>query len=78
MKVETAVTRTCNHCPILEEELRNLGLPYSLRYIEDDPAAIVRCDERPEHHFRAVSGCVFRLAFQPGTGYANWSVKPHA
>ncbi|MFO7875154.1 MAG: thioredoxin family protein [Desulfovermiculus sp.] len=36
MKVELAVTRTCKHCPILESELKKLGVPYSIRYIEDD------------------------------------------
>jgi glutaredoxin len=36
MKVELAVTRTCMHCPILEKEFKRLGVPYSIRYIEDD------------------------------------------
>ncbi len=36
MKVELAVTRTCNHCPIIENELKKLGIPYSIRYVEDD------------------------------------------
>lgn len=36
MKIELAVTRTCHHRPILEAELKKLGLPYSIRYLEDD------------------------------------------
>jgi glutaredoxin len=37
MKVELAVTRTCNHCSSLEAELKKLGVPYSIRYVEEDP-----------------------------------------
>lgn len=36
MKIELVVTRTCHHRPILETELKKLGLPYSIRYLEDD------------------------------------------
>ncbi|MCF8063007.1 MAG: thioredoxin family protein [Deltaproteobacteria bacterium] len=37
MSVELAVTRSCHHCPILEAELKRMGIPYSIRYVEDDP-----------------------------------------
>ena len=36
MKIELAVTRSCHHRPILEAELKKMGLPYSIRYLEDD------------------------------------------
>jgi len=36
MKVELAVTRSCHHRSILEAELKKLGIPYSVRYLEDD------------------------------------------
>ena len=36
MNVELAVTRSCHHCPIIETELKKLGIPYSIRYVEDD------------------------------------------
>ena len=36
MNVELAVTRSCHHCPMIEAELRKLGIPYSIRYVEDD------------------------------------------
>jgi glutaredoxin len=36
MNVELAVTRTCHRCPIIEAELKNLGVPYSIRYVEED------------------------------------------
>ena len=36
MKVEIGVTRSCHHCSILEVELKKLGVPYSVRYLEDD------------------------------------------
>lgn len=36
MNVELAVTRSCRHCSIIEAELKKLGVPYSIRYVEDD------------------------------------------
>ena len=36
MNVELAVTRSCHHCPIIEVELKRLGVPYSIRYVEED------------------------------------------
>jgi predicted thioredoxin/glutaredoxin len=36
MNVELAVTRTCHHCPIIEAELKNFGVPYFIRYVEED------------------------------------------
>lgn len=36
MNVEIAVTRSCQHCSIIETELKELGIPYSIRYAEDD------------------------------------------
>ncbi len=36
MIVEIAVTKTCHHCPLIEAELKKLGIPYSIRYMEDD------------------------------------------
>jgi len=36
MKVELAVTRSCPHCPLIEAELKKLGISYSVRYVEED------------------------------------------
>ncbi len=36
MNVDIAVTKTCHHCPLIEAELKKLGVPYSIRYMEDD------------------------------------------
>ncbi len=36
MNVEPAVTKTCHYCPIIEAELKKLGIPYSIRYVEED------------------------------------------
>jgi hypothetical protein len=36
MNVELAVTRPFHHCPIIEADLKKLGVPYSIRYVEDD------------------------------------------
>ena len=40
MEVILAVTKTCNHCPVLERELKKLGVPYCVRYHEDHPEMI--------------------------------------
>jgi predicted thioredoxin/glutaredoxin len=37
MRVEVLVTHTCHHIPILKREINKMGIPYSVRYIEDDP-----------------------------------------
>ncbi len=36
MNVELAVSRSCQHCAILERELKKMGIPYAIRYVEDD------------------------------------------
>lgn len=36
MKVEIAVTRSCQHCGLLQEELKKLGVPHSIRYADED------------------------------------------
>lgn len=36
MKVELAVTRSCRHRALLETELKRLGIPCSIRYVEED------------------------------------------
>ncbi len=36
MNVALAVTRSCPHCPSIEAELKKMGIPYSIRYMEDD------------------------------------------
>jgi glutaredoxin len=37
MKVELAATRTCHYCHILEAELKELGVDYTVHYLEDEP-----------------------------------------
>ena len=36
MNVELGVTRSCHHCPMIEAELKKLGIPYSIRDVEED------------------------------------------
>lgn len=36
MNVELAVSRSCHHCAILERELKRLGIPYAIRFVEED------------------------------------------
>lgn len=37
MKVVILATRSCNHRLILEERLKSLGVPYEVKYLEDNP-----------------------------------------
>jgi len=40
MKILIAATKTCNHRPILEEQLQDADLPYEVMYFEDHPELI--------------------------------------
>lgn len=37
MKIKIAATKTCNHRPLLEQQLQDAGLHYELQYFEDHP-----------------------------------------
>jgi rhodanese-related sulfurtransferase len=40
MKIVIAATKTCNHRPILEEQLQDAGVPYEVMFFEDHPELI--------------------------------------
>jgi|GEM_PF-260653 len=40
MKIIIAATKTCNHRPILEEQLQDAGLPYEVMFFENHPEMI--------------------------------------
>lgn len=40
MQVILAVTKTCRHCPIIEQEFKKMGIPYCVRYYEDHPEMV--------------------------------------
>ena len=40
MKITIAATKTCNHRPILEQQLQDIGLQYEVMYFEDHPELI--------------------------------------
>ncbi|MCF8105353.1 MAG: thioredoxin family protein [Desulfohalobiaceae bacterium] len=60
MNVELAVTRSCYHCPILEEELKKMGIPYSIRYVEDDAALQEKYNIRGSPNILVDGELVFR------------------
>lgn len=37
MKIIIAATRACNHRPLLEAELQQVGLDYEVKYFEEHP-----------------------------------------
>ena len=37
MDVKIIATRTCSHCKNLAKELDDLGVPYQILYVEDEP-----------------------------------------
>ena len=42
MKVKIMATKACTHRPNLEKELTELGVPYELLFVEDNPEAVAR------------------------------------
>ncbi len=40
MKITIAATKTCNHRPLLEQQLQDIGLQYEVMYFEDHPELI--------------------------------------
>ncbi|MCB2190665.1 MAG: glutaredoxin [Deltaproteobacteria bacterium] len=60
MDVELAVTRSCYHCPILQAELKKLGIPYSIRYLEDDPELQKRLNVKGSPNILVDGELVFR------------------
>lgn len=42
MNVKIMATRACTHRPNLEKELTELGVPYELLFVEDNPEAAAR------------------------------------
>lgn len=37
MNIIIAATKTCNHRPLLEKELKDAGLPYTIKYFDEHP-----------------------------------------
>ncbi len=40
MEIIIAATKTCNHRPILEQQLQSSELPYKVMYFEDHPELV--------------------------------------
>lgn len=40
MNITIAATKTCNHRPLLEQQLQDAGLPYKLQYFDEHPEII--------------------------------------
>jgi len=40
MKITILATKSCNHRPILEEQLQDAGLKYVTKYFEDHPELV--------------------------------------
>ncbi len=40
MKITIVATKTCNHRPLVEQQLQDAGLQYKLQYFEDHPELI--------------------------------------
>jgi len=37
MNVRIVATRTCSHCASLQHELRDIGIPFEVLYVEEHP-----------------------------------------
>ena len=40
MKIVIAATKTCNHRPLLEQELKKAGLEYRVKYFDEHPEVV--------------------------------------
>lgn len=40
MKITIAATKTCHHRPLLEKELQDVGLEYSVKYFSEHPEIV--------------------------------------
>lgn len=60
MKVQIVATRACTHRPNLERELVDLGVPYELVLIEDQPGLAERLEIRHSPNLVVEDRVVFR------------------
>ena len=44
MNVIIVATKTCSHRPILERQLRELEVPYTVQFVEDHPEIVQKHD----------------------------------
>lgn len=40
MKVQILVTKSCSHCASLQHELRDIGIPFDVIYVEEHPELV--------------------------------------
>lgn len=66
MSVKIIATKTCSHCPNLERELCDLGIPYEVVYVEEHPEVIGRYGIRHSPNLVIDEQVVFRG--QPSEG----------
>ena len=60
MNVVIAVTKQCQHCPIIKRELRQLEIPYSVHYLDAHPEWIEKFGLRGSPNIIVDGELVFR------------------
>ena len=60
MNVIIAVSGNCQHCALLKKELEQMGIPYEVRYAEEDPAFFERFGLRGSPNVIVDDALVFR------------------
>lgn len=60
MNVTIVATKTCSHRPILERELRELEVPYTVKFVEDHPEIAQKYDMHQSPNLLVDDRIVFR------------------
>lgn len=64
MNITIVATKTCNHRALLERQLQDLGVDYTVRYVDDHPELVERHDIHQSPNLLVDDQVVFRR----GTG----------
>lgn len=60
MDVKIVATKACTHCPNLERELKDLGIPYEVLRVEDHPEVAEKYGIRHSPNLLVDGEVVFR------------------
>jgi predicted thioredoxin/glutaredoxin len=79
MEVLIIATRNCNHRPILEEQLRELGVPFTVRFLDDNPELIEEFNFHHSPNLVIDGEVIFRTApersLPTGTELKRWFTR---
>ncbi len=79
MNIIVVATKNCNHRPILEKHLQEMGIPYSVQFVEDHPEWIKKWQIHHSPNLVINGEVVFRASpersLPEGTELKQWFLK---